>query len=353
MFESRISAGAIEKLPGWEKSHANTIAWSYDMEGHPKKCVERHCELAKNTDEQQKKVSTPSLDDHQSKTEELGELSTFCSQIVLKCVYLARIGRLDTPWYVNNLSRKVMKWSRACDKRMARLTTYIHSTNVITDKNTAQHCRLALFQYWVCWEPWGLKIELGRNSVDLRKSNMRSHKLDVKETSFCLSQLHWIWGCWFAHGLYSRFRLGFGDWSIALSKKQPVQGDLLRDIDQRKHTNTNTKNTPTEMILDYSMWITLPQTQKTFEENERVIIVIITGWSPTMRHVSRTHRVALGCLTESTQTQKSKSITLIPKTNSQTCWRNATSLVMNGNHLLCLFNIMSFSIFVLWPFQSN
>ena len=171
-------------------------------------------------------------------------------------------------------------------------------------KNTAQHCRLALFQYWVCWEPWGLEIDLGRNSVDLRKSNMRSHRLDVKETIFSLLQLHWIWGCWFAHGLYSRFRLGFGDWSIALSKKQPVQGDLLRDIDQRKHTNTNTKNTPTEMILDYSMWITLPQTQKTFEENEPVIIVIITGWSPTMRHVSLTHRVALGCLTESTQTQK-------------------------------------------------
>ena len=34
MFESRVPAGATEKLPGWEKPHAKTVAWSYDMEGH-------------------------------------------------------------------------------------------------------------------------------------------------------------------------------------------------------------------------------------------------------------------------------------------------------------------------------
>ena len=33
MFESRISAGATEKLPGWEKPHAKTVAWSYDQKG--------------------------------------------------------------------------------------------------------------------------------------------------------------------------------------------------------------------------------------------------------------------------------------------------------------------------------
>ena len=46
MFESRISAGATEKLPGWEKPHAKTVSWSHDMEGHAQKCVEIYCELA-------------------------------------------------------------------------------------------------------------------------------------------------------------------------------------------------------------------------------------------------------------------------------------------------------------------
>ena len=47
MSESRISAGATGKLPGREKPHAKTAAWSYDMEGHARKCVERYCECGK------------------------------------------------------------------------------------------------------------------------------------------------------------------------------------------------------------------------------------------------------------------------------------------------------------------
>ena len=29
---------------GWQQPHAQTVAWSYDMEGHAQKCVERYCE---------------------------------------------------------------------------------------------------------------------------------------------------------------------------------------------------------------------------------------------------------------------------------------------------------------------
>ena len=61
MFGTRISAGASEKLPEWEKPHAETAAWSYDMEGHAQKCVERYCELANKKVEQLHKVSSPLL----------------------------------------------------------------------------------------------------------------------------------------------------------------------------------------------------------------------------------------------------------------------------------------------------
>ena len=68
------------------------------MEGHAKKYVESFCELTKKPTEQLYKVATPGMDDHQFKDEEsesVGELSTACSQIVLKILYLARIGRPD------------------------------------------------------------------------------------------------------------------------------------------------------------------------------------------------------------------------------------------------------------------
>ena len=71
MSEPRIFAGATEKLPGWEKPHAKTVAWSYDMEGHARQCVERYCELAHKKMEQLDIVSSPCLDDHQFKQQEL------------------------------------------------------------------------------------------------------------------------------------------------------------------------------------------------------------------------------------------------------------------------------------------
>ena len=87
MFESRISAGRTEKLPYSENLRISS--WFYDMEGHAKKCVERHCELANKTTQQLYKLSTPCIDDHHFKEEEMksvGELSHVCSQIVLKCI---------------------------------------------------------------------------------------------------------------------------------------------------------------------------------------------------------------------------------------------------------------------------
>ena len=124
MIESRISAGATEKLPGWDKPRAKTSAWSYDMEGHARKWVERYCEVANKKTEQLYKVSHPYLDDRQIKKEELenkGELPEVCSHIVFKCLYLARIGRPDILWSVNTLARSVTKWTQACDRRLARL----------------------------------------------------------------------------------------------------------------------------------------------------------------------------------------------------------------------------------------
>ena len=141
MFESRISAGATEKLPCSEK-----CVFLHGL-------VEQFCELANETTQQLYKVSTPCIDDHHFKEGDLksvGELSKVCSQIVVKCLYLARIGRPDIQWSVNKLARSITKWTKACDKRSSRLISYIHHTcdyeQYCHVGNTAKHCRLGLFQ---------------------------------------------------------------------------------------------------------------------------------------------------------------------------------------------------------------
>ena len=80
----------------------------------------------------------------------VGELSKVCSHIVLECLFLARIGRPDMLWSVNKLARAISKWTRACDRRLARLFSYIQHTSEFTQYchvgSTAQQCRLGVFQ---------------------------------------------------------------------------------------------------------------------------------------------------------------------------------------------------------------
>ena len=105
----------IANFSGWnrktsilrESSYFFMVLW---YGGHAKKCGERYCELANKTTQQLYKVSTPCIDHHHFKEEELksvGELLQVCSQIVLKCLHLARIGRPDILWSVNKLARSI------------------------------------------------------------------------------------------------------------------------------------------------------------------------------------------------------------------------------------------------------
>ena len=74
------------------------------------------------------KVSTLCLDDHHFKRDELetvGELSIVRSHIINKCQYLDRSGRPGIHWSVNKLARAVTRWTRACDRRLARLISYM------------------------------------------------------------------------------------------------------------------------------------------------------------------------------------------------------------------------------------
>ena len=65
---------------------------------------------------------------------------------------MARIGRLENLWSVKNkLARAITKWTRACDKRVARLISYIHHTSeyrqyCYVGNSTARQCRLGMLQ---------------------------------------------------------------------------------------------------------------------------------------------------------------------------------------------------------------
>ena len=81
-----------------------------------------------------------------------------------------------------------------------------------------------------------------------------------------------------------------------------------------------------------------------FEDNEAVIKMIIKGRSPTMRHVSRTHRVALDWLVAGITLVSKIQIKYIDTENQ------LADILPKGkftrdewNHVLCLFKNSHFS----------
>ena len=70
-------------------------------------------------------------------------------EVIMKCLYLARIGRSDFLWSVNKLARSITKWTKACDKRLNRLISNIHHTCEYKPHchvgNTAKQSQSALF----------------------------------------------------------------------------------------------------------------------------------------------------------------------------------------------------------------
>ena len=306
MFESRISAGGTEKLSYSENCRISS--WSYDMEGHAKKCVERYCELANTTTQQLYKVSTPCIDDHHFKEEEMksvGELSKVCSQIVLKCLYLARIGRPDIQWSVNKLARSITKWTKACDKRLNRLISYIHHTCEYKQYchvgNTAKQCRLGLFQD----SDFAGDLEDSKSTSGGTLCIFGSHTfvpiswMCTKQTSVSHSSIESeIISLDAGLRLDGIPALDLWDLIVAVLQgntyqsnqdredpyKSPTRQKIHGKIDNVDFISSNVNSSRKGALLYI------------FEDIEAVIKMITKGRSLTMRHVSRTHRVALDWL---------------------------------------------------------
>ena len=207
---------------------------------------------------------------------------------------------------MNKLARSITKWTKACDKRRNRLISYIHHTCEYKQDchvgNTAPQCRLGLFQ----------------------DSDFAENLEDSKSTSggtLCIFGSHTFvpisWMCEkqtsVSHssteseiisldGLRLDGIPALDLWDLIVSvlgntiqtPDIPVR-PVVNNKDQRSQGMTNVLNhidcVPSNVQFSHQEALLY-----VFEVNEAVIKMIIEGRSPTMRHVSGTHRVALDWL---------------------------------------------------------
>ena len=116
-----------------------------------------------------------------------------------------------------------------------------------------------------------------------------------------------------------------------IQKRKQSQG-VINDLDNVDFTPLNVNSSHQEALL------------YVFEVNEAVIKMIIKGRSPTMRHVTRTHRVALDWLFDRINLDPKIQIKYVDTKNQFAYILTKGNFTRDQwNHLLSLFNISHFS----------
>ena len=116
-----------------------------------------------------------------------------------------------------------------------------------------------------------------------------------------------------------------------LPTRKKIHG-MIDDPDNVEFVSSNVYSSRQEALL------------KIFEDNEAVIKMITKGRSPTMRHVSRTHRVALDWLFDRINLDPKIQIKYIDTKNQLADILTEGNFTRDEwNHLLCFFSIGHFS----------
>ena len=272
-------------------------------------------------------MATPCLDDHQILEEELkvkGELSKNASRILLEALYVARMNRPDIYWAVNTLAREVTRWTKACDRRLHRLVSYIHWT-----KHWVQTC-------WVGDPPEDCILALYADAsfagyLDDSKSSTGSvlcllgPNTFVPITWICKKQSAVSHSSTEAEviALDAAVRLDGVPWLLFWEEvvqvfgkgKEPVSrpnkdkrcrvpsNENIYDASLNQNKKKDISNIHQTLINTDHVPPSLPPSQGKarlliLEDNEAVVKMIYKGRSPTMRHVLRTFRVDLDWLFE-------------------------------------------------------
>ena len=181
---------------------------------------------------------------------------------------------------MNKFAGAVTIRTKACDKRLARLISYIHHTREYKQYchvgNTAQQCRLGLFQDSDCVGD----LEDSKSTSGGVLCIFGSHTF-VPISWMCKKQTS------VSHSSTEAEIISLGAW---------LRMDGIPALASQTCTTSSNASTPTSFQLALTTFHPTQYILVLFEDNEAVIKMIIKGRRPTTRHVSRTHRVALDWL---------------------------------------------------------
>ena len=223
-------------------------------------------------------------------------------------------------------------------------------------KTLPKQCRLGLFQDSDFAGDLEDSKSTSRGTLYIfRKSYICSNKLDVQETNFSFAQFKKDQKSFLCAGLRLDGIPALDLWDLIVlilgniiqtndGTGQPVvKCDKDHGPNKRSQGMINVLNNidcvPSNVHFSHQEALL-----HVFEDNGAVIKMIITRKSPTMRHVSRTHRVALDWLFDRINLDSEIQIKYIDTKNQLADMLTKGNFTRDEwNHLLCLFNISHLS----------
>ncbi|CAE7409673.1 GIP [Symbiodinium natans] len=225
----------------------------YDMSDYCANACRLYEDLSKRP---LKPASTPFVPDGSilaSDWESKGALASEASRVLMKTLWLARLSRPDLMKGISDLTRRITRWSVADDKKLHRLMSYLKGTpnlSVVHKMGDAfEDLRLSLY-------------------TDADHSGDVDHAQSTSGMILCLEGENTYWPL---------------AWS---SKKQTATSRIL----------VFGEALPAQEFLE-----TLTGKEAKLvchQDNSAVIQIVHAGYSPKLRHVSKTHRVNLSSLYE-------------------------------------------------------
>ena len=193
-----------------------------------------------------------------------GELAPNACKILMKALWLGRLAPPDIIKPINDLATKVQSWSRGDDKKVLRLIQYIASTPhyrlVGTIQDKPEDLELRLF----------VDADFAGDRSTARSTSGGFLVLTGPSSFFPLA--------WISKRQTSTSRSTTGSEVVSLAHSLYQEGLPALQL--------------WELLLARSV------TLKVHEDNQATILVVKKGYSPKLRHITRTHKVNLSCLSE-------------------------------------------------------
>ena len=194
--------------------------------------------------------------------ESRGQLAESASRVLMKSLWLARLARPDVMKPLSDLTRRVTCWSAADDKRLYRLMCYLYATpsrSIIHSMGDS---------------PGDLKLSL---YTDADHASDVEHAHSTSGMLLCLEGEQTFWPlCWGSRKQTATSRstteaeiisLSSGVFGEALPMQEFMEKVLGREVTLQWH-----------------------------QDKSAVIQIVHAGYSPKLRHVSKTHRIDLSSL---------------------------------------------------------